>query len=123
MGAGGLFKIFLGVSASAAIMFYFVNQKQELHEVKTNYEIESFEKETAEFDRSFAIDSASFAETKKEKEYYEKEADRADLKVVNIEFKREAAEMKKLEAQKKSDQISAEIDAELASFDESDLNF
>ena len=122
MGVNKLFLILIGLSPVVAIMLYFVMQKQDIHDKKQAYETVTIQKHIAEFNEDFATDQKNFAETKEERNYYEKKADKHGVEVAQIEFERETAEEEKLAAKRKSEQMLDEMDEAVDSLDEKEFD-
>ena len=121
-GAGKMFMILLGVSPVVAIMLYFVMQKQDVSDKKQDYEIVTIQKHVAEFNEEFATDKMTHADSKKEREFFEKKADKDGTEVAAIEFKREAAEEKVRQADLKAEQALAEMDQVVNEMSEEDFD-
>jgi predicted nucleic acid-binding Zn-ribbon protein len=117
-----LFLAVLGVSFATALVLIVVMQKQDSHDKKQAYETVTIQKHIAEFNEDFATDQKNFAETKEERDYYEKKADKHGVEIAQIEFERETAREEKLLAKRKTEQMLEEMDEAVDSLDEKDFD-
>jgi len=104
----------LGVPAVVVFMSLIAMTRQDVSDKKQDYEIVTIQKHGAEFNEEFAVEKMIHADSKEEREFFEKKADQYGAEVAAIEFKREAAEEKARVAALKAEQELAEMGQDLA---------